>query len=449
MHGCCRFMGCRNIIRQEIPMIPENIRRRIRSLGLATFLVLPAGWAGAQIPDKLPPVPDYLGEIRRSPDGQLKAIAEKEAGGRSAESAAVATMIVGPGEKVSSITEAAKLAQDGDVIEIRSGDYRGQPAIWAQNNLVIRGVGERPVMLADGKSAEGKAIWVVRGGKIRIENIEFRGARVASLNGAGIRFEKGNLTIRACAFFDNEMGILTGGSADQTLEIIDSEFGDAPRHQGDLHHLLYVGSIGKFVLRGSRFHNGYLGHLVKSRARENHILYNMLVDDAGGRASYELEFPNGGLAYVIGNAIGQSAGTDNPSIVAYGAEGRHWPDNALYMAHNTLINDNHAGRFVNVFIDKIGADVEVWLLNNLMVGAGDLVKPAQGRFDGNRQVARGELIDFGGVPLRLTNLSPLRGAVRPPGQARGFELMPSAEFRFPVGSRPMRPNSMLAPGAFQ
>jgi hypothetical protein len=56
---------------------------------------------------------------------------------------------------------------------------------------VIRGVGQRPVMLADGKSAEGKAIWVVRGGKIRIENIEFRGARVDSLNGAAIRFEKG------------------------------------------------------------------------------------------------------------------------------------------------------------------------------------------------------------------------------------------------------------------
>jgi hypothetical protein len=90
------------------------------------------------------------------------------------------------------------------------------------------------------------------------------------------------------------MGILTANSADLTLEVIDSEFGDAPHHQGDLHHLLYVGRIGKFVLRGSRFSNGYLGHLVKSRARENHILYNLLVDGAGGKASYELEFPNGG-----------------------------------------------------------------------------------------------------------------------------------------------------------
>lgn len=431
----------------ENPMIREYFRRNLGPLGLMLLLAVPAGWAVAQIPDKLPPEPDYLGEIRRSPDGQLKAVA----GDAKQVSAAAkpATMVVGPGEKITTITEAARLAQDGEVIEIRPGNYHGQPAIWAKNQIIIRGSGERPVMLADGKSAEGKAIWVVRGGKVRIENIEFRGARVAGLNGAGIRFEKGDLTILSCAFFDNEMGILTANSPEQSLEVIDSEFGNAPHHQGDLHHLLYVGGIGKFVLRGSRFYNGYLGHLVKSRARESHILYNMLVDGAGGRASYELEFPNGGLAYVIGNAIGQSAGTDNPTIVAYGAEGRRWPDNALYMAHNTLLNDNHTGKFLNVFSEKIGPDVEVWLLNNLMVGTGDLNKPAQGRFDGNRLIARGELIEFGGVPLRLTNLSPLRGAVRPPGQARGVELMPGAEFRLPVGSRPIHPTSMLAPGAFQ
>ena len=32
---------------------------------------------------------------------------------------------------------------------------------------------------------------------------------------------------------------------------VDSVFADAPRHEGTLHHLLYVGEIGKFVLRGN------------------------------------------------------------------------------------------------------------------------------------------------------------------------------------------------------
>ena len=276
-----------------------------------------------------------------------------------------------------------------------------------------------------------------------------RCARVASGNGAGIRLEGGQLALSRCVFIDNEMGILTANSGDIALEVVDSVFADAPRHEGSLHHLLYVGEIGKFVLRGSRFANGFRGHLVKSRARENHVLYNMLVDGAGGKASYELEFPNGGVAYVIGNTIGQSAGTDNPKMLSFGAEGGRWPENALYMAHNTLINDFHAGSFVHVWSDKLAGDVEVWLLNNLLVGNGELSRPAQGRFDGNRAVGRGELIEQGGVPSRLTSGSPLRGAVRPPGEANEVALLPSAEFTFPVGTRSLRVGSRLAPGAFQ
>ncbi len=421
--------------------------RSIRPL-LAAGLTLLAGLVIAQSEDRLPRESAYLGEIRRGPDGKLQVMSEAPATD-AAQPAAAATLVVGPGQKVATLTEAARLARDGEVIEIRAGDYRGQSAVWTQNNLTIRGAGGRPVMLADGKSAEGKAIWVVRGGKVRIENIEFRGARVPSLNGAGIRFERGELTVSNCGFFDNEMGILTANNREQQLMVIDSEFGDAPRTQTDFHHLIYVGAIGKFTLRGSRFSNGYYGHLVKSRAAENHILYNMLVDGAGGKASYELEFPNGGVAYVIGNTIGQSAGTENPAIVAYGAEGPRWPENALYFAHNTLINDYHTGNFLNVRTDRMAADIEIWAINNLSVGRGDFFKPAQGRFEGNLTAPRADMLEIGGVPAKVPVLSPLRGAVRVPGSANGVSLLPSAAFRFPVGTQPARAGSALLPGAFQ
>lgn len=402
----------------------------------------------AQFSEGLPPSPDYRGEIRRGPDGRLSAVPAAEAA--RATPAAPATMIVGPGQRITSIGEAARLARDGEVIEIRPGTYRGQPAVWTQDRLVIRGGGgERPVMLADGQHAEGKGIWVVRGGAVRIENIEFRGARVPHGNGAGIRFEKGRLTVYGCRFVDNEMGLLTANSPEQTLEVVDSEFAQAPTHPGDLHHLLYVGAIGKFVLRGSRFSGGHLGHLVKSRARESHVLYNLLVDGKDGKASYELEFPNGGLVYVLGNAIGQSASTDNPTIVAYGAEGPRWPDNALYLAHNTLVNDHFTGDFQRVWSEKFPAGIEVWQVNNLLVGDGNFFPPPQGRVEGNQRAARTDLIEVGDTPLRLTGQSPLRGSVRPPASVRGVELLPAAEFAWPLGSRPRRPGSVLSPGAFQ
>lgn len=419
---------------------------------LVLLCLAPSLSALAQVSESLPVSPPYKGEIRRDADGKLIAIDPGAGSADSPTAEAVekpASMIVGHQEKITSITEAARLAKDGEIIEIRSGDYRGQPAVWSQNNLVIRGAGKRPVMLANGKSAEGKAIWIVRGDHVRIENIEFRGARVADFNGAGIRFERGQLTVHRCGFFDNEMGILTANRADMALEVSDSEFGAAPETEGDLHHLLYVGAISRFVLSGSRFERGYQGHLVKSRARENHIRYNYLVDGEQGRASYELELPNGGLAYVIGNVIGQSARTENATVISYGAEGPRWSDNALFVAHNTLVNDHPTGDFLRIWSEKFPDGVEAWMINNLTVGYGDLNKPAHGRFEGNAVAAKRDLLPHGGLPARLNSGSPLRGSVRVPGAARGVDLLPDAEFVFPAGIRKLPPGSALAPGALR
>ena len=423
----------------------------IRPLLLCLALLTPVPGLAA-LPDTLPVESPWKAEVRRGPDGRLTAVPMRQSGGPGADAAPPqATMVVGPGERVTSITEAAQLARNGEVVEIRPGEYHGQPAVWTQDKLLIRGAaGGRPVMLADGRSAEGKAIWVVRGGRVDIDNIEFRGARVPTGNGAGIRFEGGQLVVRRSAFVDNENGILTANQPDMTLEVYDSRFGAAPQHAGMLHHLLYVGAIGRFVLEGSHFEQGYLGHLVKSRARENLIRYNQLVDGAGGRASYELEFPDGGVAHVIGNVIGQSAETDNPVLISYGAESARWPDNALFLAHNTLLNDARAGSYLKVWHEKFPGGVETWLINNLSIGYGDVQPPPLGRFEGNKRAERRDLPDDGsGQPLRLRRDSPLRGSVRLPGPAQGVDLLPTAEFFPPAGRRAIHPSSTLAPGAFQ
>ncbi|MEO8410186.1 MAG: hypothetical protein ABI478_06415 [Propionivibrio sp.] len=426
-----------------------TIANLLRCLCLSAALSTVA-FAAPQDQPQVPAAPEYKGEIRRGADGRLTVEKSKTANPEGTpRTAKAATMTVGPQEKIRSLSEAARKARDGEVIEILPGNYAGGSVVWTQDDLIIRGRGERPVMAGDGKGSEGKAIWVVRGGRVRIENVEFRGARVPDGNGAGIRFERGQLTVERCAFIDNEMGILTANRAEQALEVVDSEFSAAPRHDGQLHHLLYVGAIGHFTLTGSRFTQGYRGHLVKSRARENHIRYNLLFDGDNGRASYELEFPNGGLAYVVGNVIGQSATTENSTLIAYGAEGPRWPDNALYLAHNTLINDAPTGDFLKVWSEKFRDGTETWAINNLISGYGELFVPGQGRSEGNLSVARRDLLPEGGFPVRLNILSPLRGQVRIPGHARGIDLLPAAEFSFPVGHRPIRLGSKLAPGAFQ
>ena len=281
---------------------------------------------------------------------------------------------VGPQGPLLRIADAARLAKDGDVVEIEAGDYRGDVALWNQSKLTIRGINGAARLYADGQSAEGKAIWVIRNGAFDIANIDFIGARVQDGNGAGIRFEGGDLRLRHCLFWGNQFGLLTSGSdraLRSSLTIEGSEF--AFSHvQGRWAHNLYVGTIETLTVTGSYFHHADTGHLLKSRARVNHILYNRFTDESGGRASYELNFPNGGFVRLVGNVVQQQAETENSAMLAYGEEGYRWPDNQLLMGNNTMVNDHpHGGRFVAV---APGA-VRVVTANNLWIGSGALHVP--------------------------------------------------------------------------
>src|SRR5262245_5578558 len=272
------------------------------------------------------------------------------------------TIRVGKGNDTKTVAAAARLAADGDTIEIEAGDYRGDTAVWTQNNLTIRGINGRPRLLAAGEAAEGKGIWVLRGGDITVENIEFTGTRVPDQNGAGIRLERGKVKVRNCVFRDNENGMLVGNEPTTILEIEDSEFANNGAGDGQSHNL-YVGTIERLVVQGSYFHHGRVGHLLKTRARESFIQYNRLTDESGGRASYELEFPSGGIAVVLGNGILDSETTENPTIVSFGAEGYRWPRNELFISHNTIVNPRVEG---GIFV-RARAGAYVKAVNNILV----------------------------------------------------------------------------------
>ena len=235
---------------------------------------------------------------------------------------------VGPQHEIRLPSGAAKVARDGDLIEIEAGLYAGDATVWRQSGLTIRGIGGRAHLRADGAQAEGKAIWVIKGANTTIEYIEFSGAKVPDRNGAGIRLEGTGLTVRECRFRDNEIGILTGVNLASDIVIEHSEFSHSMRPDGHSHNV-YIGTVNSFTLRSSSVHHATFGHNVKSRARKNLILYNRIMDERDGRSSYAIEFPDGGLALVIGNLIQQGPRNDNRTIVAYGAEGLKNPLNEL------------------------------------------------------------------------------------------------------------------------
>lgn len=351
---------------------------------------------------------------------------------------------VGPNREVKTIGAAAVLARDGALIEVDAGDYRGDTAVWTQNDVSLRAAGGRVRLIADGRSAEAKGIWVVRAERVSVEGFDFTGATVTDRNGAGIRLERGSLRVRDCSFTHNENGILTGNQPETVLEIENSEFGHNGADDGFTHNL-YVGSIARLSVTGSYFHHANRGHLLKSRAALNYITYSRLTDERDGNASYELEFPSGGVSYVIGNVIQQSARSENSQLISVGAEGYKWPANELYLVNNTLIdNMPRNGVFLRV---SPGAQA-VSVINNVLVGKGTWDIGVAAIFRNNPSADTGDFANFAAGDFRLTAGSRLRGKAGNPGTIAGMSLQPSREYRHPHQTVPLD-TAPVQPGALQ
>ncbi len=117
-------------------------------------------------------------------------------------------------------------AADGDVIELDSKGILRRRRLQHQQEPADdpRRGRTRQDRRWRRRDAQGKAIWVVQGSDTTIENVELTGAAVPDMNGAGIRQEGKNLTVRGCLFHDNENGILAGDVAGSEILIETSEF---------------------------------------------------------------------------------------------------------------------------------------------------------------------------------------------------------------------------------
>ena len=361
------------------------------------------------------------------------------------------TFMVGPEGTPMAIEDAVRLAKDGDTIELLSGNYKGTLVI-EDRRLTLRGVGGKtPVINGESKVRDAHALWTVRGGAITLENIEFRGARSSDGGGAGVRQEGGRLTINRCGFYDNEHGLLATNIESAELRITGSVFGSAPKVVGGLYHLLNVGRIGKLEIIATRFQQGFEGHLIKSRAKENLIAYNFIHDGVRGGASYEIELANAGVATVIGNVIAQGSDSRNPVLLAYGTEGRAWDKNELYVAHNTFLNYGWTPAwFLRVFTDRLPDNVPVYAINNLLVGPGVFWPAATGHFEGNRHATRGMLRDVATYGFELPPDSMWRGSGVDPRSINGHSLAPIGEFEWPANVHDLPPGrTTWSPGAYQ
>lgn len=224
---------------------------------------------------------------------------------------------------------AAKAAIDGDVVEILTGAYHADAAVWTQNNLTLRGLGGRAQLLSAGNTAQGKGIWVIKGDNVTVENVEFSGAS------AGIWLEGAGLTVRNCYFYGNRNG-LRGGHPQGEVLIEHSGFAGSGSGDGQSHDI-HIDQGQKLTLRYSTLHGSRAGPSVWSAARENVIENNMIY--AAGGDGQALVLARGGVAHIRGNLLHQGAQPQPAAFIRFGAEGLPYGRNELVIRDNLLVND--------------------------------------------------------------------------------------------------------------
>jgi hypothetical protein len=363
-----------------------------------------------------------------------------------------AVLQVGPDKPYKTVRAAAQAVRDGDTVEIDAGIYSRDVATWRASNISIRGVGEgRPHLRADGANEASKGIWVMQGADCTVENIEFSGSAVPDHNGAGIRAEtKGTLTIRNCDFHGNENGILGPDDPDAELVVESSTFTAGGSGDG-LSHNMYIGRIRSFKLIGSYSHLARVGHNVKSRARRNSILYCRIMDELSGSASYEIDLPEGGRSFLIGNIVQKGASAENSAIISYAAENANAGLLELYVVNNTIVNDRPAGgRFL-----QLRSGTKATVVNNILYGPGvswttdGVTVIADHNYIETSRNNSPRLADPASFDYRLLADSPCRDAGVLPGIADGEPLAPEREYSYDARTVPRAAFGAIDIGAFE
>jgi uncharacterized protein (TIGR03382 family) len=364
------------------------------------------------------------------------------------------TLQVGPGQTYATPCAAIAAAQTNDTIEIQAGTYNDTCSV-SVDGLTIRGVNGQATLDANGLTpASHKGILVTSGDNITIENMAFLNASLSTAdgsNGAGIRNQSQHLTVRNCLFRDNQDGILsTPLQAGGELLVESSEFdhnglGTGCTDGNGCTHNMYISTnTAKFTLQYSWSHNVETAHLVKSRASQTFILYNRIGSEGNTSTSRQIDLPNGGDAYVIGNTLQKDSSAGNDDFIAYGEEGLTDPTQVLHVVNNTFVS-----ALTNaIFIDMASGSQQAVVTNNIFFGPGTPWN--QGTVTADNLVGTDPLfVDATNYDYHLSAGSPAIDHGVDPGSVGSFSLTPVEEYVHPLSSVPRLSDGTLDSGAFE
>jgi hypothetical protein len=172
---------------------------------------------------------------------------------------------------------------------------------------------------------------------------------VPDQNGAGIRAEGRNLTVRNARFLDNENGILAAAVEGSTILIEGSAFERNGTCAANCAHGVYANQIDRLKIVASLFRGQRQGHHIKSGALALEVIGSTIEDGPDGTASYLIDVVSGGEVVVADNLMHKGPNSQNwGTAIHIGGESPAQDPSAYRISGNRFRSDNaHEVAFVH------------------------------------------------------------------------------------------------------
>jgi len=244
------------------------------------------------------------------------------------------------GKEFFSLEEAKSAIVDGSQIYLKAGIYT-QGVYIKEDNISI--IGEDNVIFDDA-AVDGKAALVLSGDNVLVESIECQNISVRDHNGACIRFEGKNLTVRNLYAHDSQSGIMTSHNYEGFLHV---EFSKFER------------------LGGKALSTGKEGSGLKSRSRKT-VVKNSILASLDAKDSRLIDVANYGELIIQDSILQQGNNSSNSQLISYGLEKvkNNFEVNRIVIRNNLLLLDREKANVI--IMHKQANTVEIY--DNTIVG---------------------------------------------------------------------------------
>lgn len=262
------------------------------------------------------------------------------------------------------LSSATLVIKAGSVVIFGSGIYTNGLSI-NQDSVTLRGSEGTHFK---GASVQGKATFVVNGNNVVIESIECSEVAVPHKNGACVRQNGRDLTLRYVYFHDSEQGILSAkGSGRLTIE--NSRFerlGKIGRA-----HAVYSNN-DRLEIRYSRFLSSKgEGHEIKSRAPVT-LIESSVVASLSGKDSRLIDVSNGGALIVRNSVLEQGVNSSNLELIGFGLEGmKSGHPQSVTLENNTILAEQPRGN-VLLGLPSNDSNISIFITNNDIIAESNI-----------------------------------------------------------------------------